>query len=120
MAVKTQPSTAAHVQWPSQNYYFRHPATMPQEPTPRANRPTNERTKQTHTYANTISATNPIFVNEISSSSEEKQAFWNGCYYEKNYTEPTLFGINYNYTFVLNITYLLRSASKAPNIHSCA
>ena len=60
-------STAAHVQWPSQNYYFRHRATMPQEPTPQANRPTNELTKRTHTCANTISATNPIFVNEISS-----------------------------------------------------
>jgi len=37
-------------------------------------------------------------------------------------TDPTLFGINYNYTFVLNITYLLRSASKAPNtsIYYCA
>jgi len=33
----------------------------------RANRPTNELTKQTHTCANTVSATNPIFVNEISS-----------------------------------------------------
>ena len=34
---------------------------------PRANRPTNELTKRTHICANTISATNPIFVNEISS-----------------------------------------------------
>ena len=47
--------------------YFRHLATMPQEPTPRANRPTNELTKRTHTCANTVSTTNPIFVNEISS-----------------------------------------------------
>jgi len=35
-------------------------------------------------------------------------------------TELTFFSINYNYTFVLSITNLLRSVSKAPNIHSCA
>ena len=35
---------------------------------PRANRPTNELTKRTHTCANAISATDPTFVNEISST----------------------------------------------------
>jgi len=35
-------------------------------------------------------------------------------------TELTLFSINYNYTFVFSIAYLLRSVSKTPNIHSYA